>query len=309
MVHLGILGAGPVGQSHLECLSSIKSAHIAGVYDPDESNRQFVQDTFGVTAFPTVDALLAVSDALDIVTPTNTHAELASRALRASKHLFIDQPVVQSLEEARLLSNLAQEANMLIQVGHSDRFNPAFMSYQSLQWRPKLMEAQRQVTPEEGKDLDLLFDLMLHDIDLMLALTRSNVSRVSAVGVHVNSHEYNAIHARLEFDNGSVANLLAGRMAKETTVQSRYYQREGLVLVDFLEGKMNVEFPFEKDHKPRKSEHKADQLNPGQTIQHQLEVFMDAITAGKQPPVTLEDGIKALKVAHQIKDHLEHRHF
>ncbi|MGB0918173.1 MAG: Gfo/Idh/MocA family protein, partial [Flavobacteriales bacterium] len=211
---VGVLGAGHLGKIHLKLLSETEGYNLVGFYDPDPDQASFTKQEFGIEAFSSIEALIDAVDVVDVVTPTLSHYECASVALRKSKHVFIEKPVTNTPEEAESLMKLAHEANVKVQIGHVERFNPAFIASKPFINQPMFIESHRlaQFNPR-GTDVPVVMDLMIHDIDIVLSIVKSPVKRISASGVAVVSSTPDIANARIEFANGCVANLTASRIS------------------------------------------------------------------------------------------------
>lgn len=323
MLKIAVLGAGHLGKIHIKCLRMLTDDYeVVGFYDPDPGKQKEVAEEFGLTAFPSIDAAIQASDVVDIVTPTLSHYECASQAIRASKHVFIEKPITNTLDEAKSLLNLSEEAQVKVQVGHVERFNPAYVSIKEKLAQPQFIEAHRlaQFNPR-GTDVSVVLDLMIHDIDVILSATGANVKKISASGVAVVSETPDIANARLEFDNGCVANLTASRISLKNMRKTRFFQRDAYIAVDFLErqseivrmktvegepdpfavtidlgeGKGAKEIFFEKPATPEDSN----------AIRDELASFAKAIREDRTPEVSVSDGYRALHVAHQILEKLK----
>ncbi|HLG04250.1 MAG TPA: Gfo/Idh/MocA family oxidoreductase, partial [Bacteroidia bacterium] len=227
MLKIGVIGAGHLGKIHLRLLKEIPAWELIGFYDADQAVRQNVADELGVTPWDDMDRLIRTCDAVDIVTPTIYHFELAEKAIRQSKHVFIEKPLTQTVREGQLLLKLASEANIKVQVGHVERFNPAFLAARHLLESPLFIETHRlaQFNPR-GTDVSVILDLMIHDIDIVLSLVKANIKRISASGVAVVSETPDIANARIEFDNGAVANLTSSRISLKNMRKSRFFRRD-----------------------------------------------------------------------------------
>jgi predicted dehydrogenase len=317
MLKIGVLGAGHLGKIHLRCIREISNYDLIGFYDPDDHTAATVEKEFGIARYAAIEDLIKEADVIDIVTPTISHFDCASRALKMSKHVFIEKPVVTTPEEARLLITFAEEADVKVQVGHVERFNPAFLAVQPYLKHPMFIEAHRlaQFNPR-GTDVPVILDLMIHDIDIILSVVKSPIKRIHASGVKVVSDTPDIANARIEFDNGCVANLTASRISMKNMRKARFFQRDAYIAVDFLtksveiirmnDVKEPVEDPFamiidlgegkgKKQIFMDKPEVKA--IN---AIKTELESFYHAIVNNTIPPVTINDGYEALDVAYQI---------
>lgn len=322
MLKIGVVGAGHLGKIHLRQLLELTDRYeLVGFHDADESVRNAVAAELGVHAFNTVDELIEAVEVVDIVTPTLHHFPVAVKALRHSRHLFIEKPLTHTVDEGKQLLQLATEANVKVQVGHVERFNPAFLAAQPLLDQPMFIETHRlaQFNPR-GTDVSVVLDLMIHDIDIVLSLVKANIRRISASGVAVVSDTPDICNARIEFDNGAVANLTASRISLKNMRKSRFFRRDAYISVDFLDKEVSVVrmktitgepdplaiviYPGEgKTPKELWFEH--PEVPPVNAIRMELSSFADAITTNTRPLVSIDDGYKALDVAHKIIDQLE----
>lgn len=321
MLKIGVLGAGHLGKIHIKCIQQISNYELVGFYDPDDENSSRVEKEFGIKRYDSVSALIEDVEAVDIVTPTISHFDCASEALRKTRHVFIEKPIVTTLDEARKLIALSEEANIKVQVGHVERFNPAFIAAQPYFDQPMFIETHRlaQFNPR-GTDVPVVLDLMIHDIDIVLSVVKSDIHRISASGVPVVSDTPDIANARIEFNNGCVANLTASRISMKNMRKSRFFQRDAYIAVDFLE--KEAEILRMKDIDPEKADPYAVIMELGEgkapkqiifdkpeveesnAIKEELESFHDAIVNDTVPPVTINDGYHALDVAHKIIEKL-----
>ena len=317
MLKIGVLGAGHLGKIHLKCIREIEEYDLIGFYDTDDTTSSKVEKEFGVKRYGNLDTLIEDADVIDIVTPTVSHFECAAKALKKSRHVFIEKPVVATPEEARELMTYADEADVKVQVGHVERFNPAFLAVQPFIKQPMFIEAHRlaQFNPR-GTDVPVILDLMIHDIDIVLSVVRSPIKRIHASGVQVVSDTPDIANARIEFDNGCVANLTASRISMKNMRKTRFFQRDAYIAVDFLDKKVeifrmeNVEGetadPFALILDLGKGKGKKQifiekpEISPINAIKRELESFYEAIRNNTTPPVTITDGYEALEVAYQI---------
>lgn len=321
MLKIGLVGAGHLGKIHLKLLKELDQFKIVGFYDADKEKAAKIKDEYGVQAYASLDRLLEEVDAVDIVTPTISHFDCASKALKKSKHVFIEKPVTNTIEEAKSLIHLAKEAKVKVQVGHVERFNPAFIAAQPYCQNPMFIETHRlaQFNPR-GTDVSVVLDLMIHDIDIVLSVVRSNIKRISASGVAVVSDTPDITNARIEFDSGCVANLTASRISMKNMRKSRFFQRDAYISVDFLDKEVSV--VRLKDAKGEidplavtidLGEGKGSKIiyfenpkpEPTNAIKMELENFYKSIKEDTTPLVSLEDGYKALDVATKIIEKLK----
>ncbi len=321
MLKIGVLGAGHLGKIHIKCIKDIPDYELVGFYDPIPDNAALVAAEHGIKSFATIEALLKEVDVVDIVTPTLSHYECAAQALHASKHVFIEKPVTNTTEEAERLIALSAEKGLKMQVGHVERFNPAFTAAKPFLNQPMFIETHRlaQFNPR-GLDVPVVLDLMIHDIDVILHAVGSPVKNISASGVAVISDTPDIANVRLEFENGCVANLTTSRIAVKNMRKSRFFQKDAYVAVDFLEKKSEIvrlqeaseqENPFSlvldlgenKGNKEIIFEN--PKVHPVNAIREELFTFHEAIVNDTEPVVTIQDGYKALKVAHDILNIIE----
>jgi len=317
MLKIGVLGAGHLGKIHIKCIKEISNFDLVGFYDPDPAMAEKVEKDFGITKWGSLNDLVDACDVVDIVTPTISHFECASKSLKKCRHVFIEKPIVTSLEEARELIKIAGEANVKVQVGHVERFNPAFLAAEPYLDRPMFIESHRlaQFNPR-GTDVPVILDLMIHDIDIILSVVKSSIKKISASGVAVVSDTPDIANARIEFNNGCVANLTASRISTKDMRKSRFFQRDAYLSVDFL--KKEVEVVRIKDAEVSADPPKGFVLDLGQgkgtkqiffdkpevkplnAIKTELESFYWAIVNNTAPPVTINDGYSALELAYRI---------
>ena len=317
MIKAGVLGAGHLGKIHLRLLNESNRFELIGFYDPDKKNAQIVSKEKGYKYFDTPEALVKAVDMVDIVTPTLSHHEMAMLSLKHGKQIFIEKPIANNVDEANEVTDFAKANNLLGQVGHVERFNPAFKAAISSITDPMFIESHRlsEFNPR-GTDVPVVLDLMIHDIDIVLSLVKSPIKSVSASGVSVISATPDIANARIEFENGCVANLTASRISLKTMRKTRFFQKDAYISVDFLE--KNVEIVKMKDAPKehtdfamilQNAEGKKKQIyfeNPkietSNAILEELESFADAIENQTTPIVSLENGTKALEVANMIID-------
>ena len=322
MLKIGVFGAGHLGKIHIRLLLELNNEfEFVGFYDPNDQNAQLAIEQFGIKRFDDAESLLDAVDCIDIVTPTITHYELASKALRKSKHVFIEKPVTETVDEARMLMELAREANVKVQVGHVERFNPAFQAALPYFNKPMFIETHRlaQFNPR-GTDVPVVLDLMIHDLDAILSVVKSGIKRISASGVAVVSDTPDITNARIEFDNGCVANLTASRISMKNMRKSRFFQKDAYISVDFLTKELEVvrmedvqgepdplDVVFDMgDGKPvKKIFFEKPELEGINAIKEELRTFGEAIVMDKIPVVPIEDGFRALDVAQKIMDKLK----
>lgn len=317
MLKIGVLGAGHLGKIHLRLAQQSEKYELVGFYDTDKANAEKVAQEFGYKLFDSIDQLLDAVDVVDIVTPTFAHYETAKKALEADKHIFIEKPITNTYQEATALIRLAEEKGLKGQVGHVERFNPAFQAVEHQIDRPMFVEAHRLAEfNARGTDVPVVLDLMIHDIEAVLSVIHSKVEHISASGVSVISHTPDICNARVQFENGCVANFTASRISLKNMRKQRYFQRDAYISIDFLEKKCEVVKMKDVPEKPdefamilENAEGEKKQIyfdNPeikeNNAILEELESLADAIENDTTPRVTLKQGAQALKVANEIMD-------
>ena len=315
MLKAGVLGAGHLGKIHLKLLQQSERYNLIGFYDADAQNATKIEEELGYKYYSDVDELIAACDMIDVVTPTSYHHSSGMKVLEAGKHLFIEKPITVTVEEADELISLSRKRNLKGQVGQVERFNPAFRSVANRFDNPMFIETHRlaEFNPR-GTDVSVVLDLMIHDIDAILSVVKSKVKSVSSSGVSVISETPDIANARIEFENGCVANLTASRISLKKMRKARFFQKDAYISVDFLTKKVEVvrmkdapEVPGDFDMILQNAEGIKKQIyfdNPDVTdnnaILDELETFADAIENDTRPIVNLEDGAAALDVALQI---------
>lgn len=320
MLKIGVLGAGHLGKIHIKLIQQIDNYELVGFYDPSKETAIKVAEEFGIRAFDEVDDLIEAVDVVDIVTPTLSHFDCAVKAIRQSKHIFIEKPITNTVEEAKKLIDLAEEANVKVQVGHVERFNPAFTATKEYINNPMFIETHRlaQFNPR-GTDVSVVLDLMIHDLDIVLSIVKSNVRRISASGVAVVSDNPDIANARIEFDNGCVANLTASRISLKNMRKTRIFQRDAYLSIDFLEKEsevvrlsnvegeadpLSVTIDLGEGKGQKQIYFEKPDVEENNAIKDELSTFADCINNDKTPPVSIHDGYNALSVAHKIIEKL-----
>jgi len=317
MLKVGVLGAGHLGKIHLRLLQQSEEYKLVGFYDPSTENAKNVAKEFGYTSFDSIESLIDAVEVVDIVTPTLSHFECAKLAIEKGRHIFIEKPITKTVLEAEALKTLASQYHVLGQVGHVERFNPAFTAVKDKIDNPMFIECHRlaEFNPR-GTDVPVVLDLMIHDIDIILSVVKSHVKEVHASGVSVISDTPDIANARIEFENGCVANLTASRISMKNMRKSRFFQKDAYISVNFLSKESEVvrmkdvpENPDEFAMILQNAEGIKKQIyfeNPevenNNAILDELESFADSIKNNTSPVVSLRQGTEALKVAQMIID-------
>lgn len=317
MLKAGVLGAGHLGKIHLRLLQESEKYELVGFYDPNKENAEKVSLEFGYHLFDSIESLIDAVDVVDIVTPTLSHFDCAKQAIEKGKHIFIEKPITNTIQEAEAIKTLASQNHVRGQVGHVERFNPAFIAVKDIIDTPMFIETHRlaEFNPR-GTDVPVVLDLMIHDIDIILSVVKSKVKNISASGVSVISETPDIANARIEFENGCVANLTSSRISMKNMRKTRFFQKDAYISVDFLEKKSEVvkmkdapEIPDDFAMILQNAEGIKKQIyfeNPkihqNNAILDELDSFADAIHNNITPVVSLTQGTEALRVAHQIID-------
>lgn len=317
MLKIGVLGAGHLGKIHLRLLNQSSKYELVGFYDPNSENAQKISAEFGYRKFDSIEELIENVDVVDIVTPTLSHYDCAVMAIKKGKHIFLEKPISNTVAEAEHIISLTKEYNVKGQVGHVERFNPAFISVKDKINNPMFIETHRlaEFNPR-GTDVPVVLDLMIHDIDAILSVVKSKVKDVHASGVSVISDSPDIANARIEFENGCVANVTSSRISMKNMRKARFFQKDAYISVDYLEKICEVvkmkdapEVPGDFDMILQNAEGIRKQIYfdnpevaPNNAILDELETFADAINNDTTPIVTLEDGTEALRIAYRIID-------
>ncbi len=317
-----MIGVGHLGSLHAKMLAEIADVRLVGVYDTDAPKAALVAEEFKSVAHDDIDELISACSAVTIATPTTTHYEVAKKAIEQGKHLFIEKPITRSVQEAEELCRLAAARNVLIQVGHIERFNPAILALEKYEINPMFVESHRlaQFNPR-GTDVAVVLDLMIHDIDIILSFVKSPVARVDANGVAVVSETADIANARIQFENGCVANVTASRISQRKMRKMRLFQKNGYISIDFSEGQSEVfrligdgEEPHAKGtlmlgelgsgKYKRQIVYEQPEIKDVNALKHELELFAKAIRGNTTPIVSGEDGRRALEVANIIMERI-----
>lgn len=314
MLKVGVFGVGHLGKFHLNNWKEIEGVKIVGFFDPhNETAKQVVAD-YGVKRFSDEEKLMDACDIVDIVVPTHEHYDLCMQAIRKGKNIFVEKPLAFTMNQAKDLVAMVKEAGIKLQVGHVERFNPAYLAIQQHNLNPMFIEVHRlaQFNPR-GTEVSVILDLMIHDLDIILSMVKSSVKTISASGVAVLTDTPDIANVRIEFNNGCVANLTSSRISMKKMRKMRLFQKDSYIGVDFLNKKaevIKIKHPSDKDaftfnvDTPDGGKKEIAVANPvvpeGNAIKLELESFVSSIKNNTRPIVNEEDGYAAMEVAHQI---------
>jgi len=321
MIKIGVIGAGYLGKIHIRLLKEIKEFEVVGFYDSNDENSKKITTEFGISSFSSAKELIDKCDAIDVVTPTKFHFEYAKIVIEKGKHLFVEKPITSTIDEAQELVKLAEEKEVKVQVGHVERFNPAFTAIQKDCNNPMFIEAHRlaEFNPR-GTDVPVVHDLMIHDIDIILKIVDSKIKSIHGSGVSIISDTPDIANARIEFENGCVANLTASRISFKSMRKTRIFQKDAYISIDFLEKKAELirmkdaeitDDPFALIIDPGKGkikkqiEFESPKTTDNNAIKDELTSFYHAIANNTDTIVTTEDAYKAIYIAQQISEQIE----
>lgn len=297
----GVIGVGHLGQHHARLYASLPGAELVGVTDQSIERAQTIAERHGARVFTTVDELLAHVDIVSVAVPTSGHYAVAKACLQAGKHLLVEKPIAVTPGEAQELVQLAKQRGCCLQVGHSERFNPVMALMRPHIGKPVFIECHRLSSfSERGTDVDVVLDLMIHDLDLILSLNPGPVEEVRAAGVAVLSSSIDIANARIQFQSGCVANLTSSRVSTNKMRRLRLFQRDNYVSIDFQSRQGMICRRNAKAGERPTVEVSHVQGGDEEPLKLQLESFLHAITTGTRPVVSGEDGVAAVGVAHQV---------
>ncbi len=298
MIRTGVVGVGHLGSVHARILAQLEESDLVGVYDIRPERAREVAERWGVQAFPSLEALLEATEAVSVVTPTETHYPVARQVLEAGRHLFLEKPMTPRLDQARRLVQLAREKGVKFQVGHVERFNPAVLAIRDWVQNPRFIESHRlTLFPGRGTDVDVVLDLMIHDLDLVLYFVGAQeIEFLDAVGVPVLTDKVDIANARIRFKNGCTVNLTASRVYSAHMRKFRIFQKDTYISLDTRKKEVEVYLLRDGTVLPYFPEVDRNQ----EPLALELAAFLRAIARDQEPPVTGEDGLRALELAHRI---------
>ncbi len=313
MLKLGIFGVGHLGKFHLNNWKQIPDVEIVGFFDPNNDHAKAVEAEYGLKRYMDEEALMKASDMIDVVTPTHLHFTVCELAIKMGKHVFVEKPMANTIEEGKAIVEMVKESGVKLQVGHVERFNPAFTALKDITLNPSFIEVHRlaQFNPR-GTEVSVILDLMIHDIDIILSIVKSGVKNISASGVSVLTDTPDIANVRIEFNNGCVANLTSSRISMKKMRKIRLFQKDAYIGIDFLEKNTEIiklkkpdeEDAFSFDIETHQGTKTISIANPvvenGNAILAELTSFVNAIQKDEPTVVSEIDGFLAMEVAHQI---------
>lgn len=319
MTKVGVIGTGHLGRVHTKLWSENENAELIGIYENNPDRAKEISDEFSCKAFDNLDKLLESCEAVTISVPTVYHYDIAVKCIEKGVHCLIEKPITATNDEAAKLIALAEEKNILVQVGHVERFNPAIASLKDFDLAPLFIEAHRlsQFRPR-AIDVSVIHDLMIHDIDIVLSLTKSKVTSIDANGVAVLTDTPDICNARLKFENGSVANLTASRISANPMRKMRIFQKDAYLSIDFGKPDVDIFKLIEEGKEPQdeKPTMKLGSIEAGlknkniyfdkpnipkiNAIAEEQQSLLDSIKSGKPIAVSARDAAEALRIAEEI---------
>ena len=313
MLKVGVFGVGHLGKYHLNNWIEIPEVQVVGFFDPSNDNAKDVEEKYGIPRFMDEEALMAASDIIDVITPTHLHFPVCEMAIKMGKHVFVEKPMANTIEEGKAIVNMVKEANVKLQVGHVERFNPAYTALKNASLNPLFIEVHRlaQFNPR-GTEVSVIFDLMIHDIDIILSIVKSDIKNISASGVAVLTDTPDIANVRIEFNNGCVANLTSSRISMKKMRKIRLFQKDAYIGIDFLEKNTEIiklkkpedadtfSFDIETHQGTKTISIENPVIEDGNAIKAELSSFVHSILNNETPVVSEIDGFLAMEVAHQI---------
>ncbi len=317
MLKTGVIGVGHLGRHHARVLNQIEGSRMMGIYDQDANRAKEIGEQLGVPVFETKEALFDAVDAVDIAVTTTYHFDIAKAALEAGKHIFVEKPITSELHQAEELVELAEKKRLKLQVGHIERFNPVVLDAFDQIKEPMFIESHR-LAPfnPRGSDVPVVLDLMIHDIDLILSFVHSKIRDIRASGVSILTKSIDIANARLEFENGAIANVTSSRVSQKQERKIRLFQRNAYISMDFKEKNVKILKKSPKLIKvlPKimagKTDFNPEDLvdikdidsndHPKDALTYELEAFVQAVLKNKTPIVDGKAGTRALRIAFEI---------
>ncbi len=319
---IGVIGVGHLGKLHTKMLKQIENCELVGVYDSSTEQARIVANELSTNSFNSLNDLLSNVKAISIAATTSAHYEIAKKCFEKGIHVFIEKPITATIEQAEELVSISKEKNLKLQVGHIERFNPGLISLDSYINEPRFIQTDRlsQFNPR-GTDVAVVLDLMIHDIDIILSLIKSEVKQIEANGVAVVSDHIDIANARIQFENGAVANVTASRISQKKMRKMRIFQKDHYISLDFVTGVSEIYRLLPTDQPVDSSSISFGEIGVGDkkkrlvyeqpehkeinALNYELQLFVDAVLYDKKVVVSGEDGLRALKVAEIIINKIE----
>jgi predicted dehydrogenase len=319
---IGVIGTGHLGKLHTKMFQQISDSDLVGIYDSNHDNLSHVSKEFNVKPFNSIPEMLAEVDAVSIAVTTSEHFNVALQCLQNNKHIFIEKPITSLIDQGEKLVKMAANKKLIIQVGHIERFNPALLAVEEYIIQPMFIQSDRlaQFNPR-GTDVAVVLDLMIHDIDIILSLVKSDVAKIDANGIAVVSENIDIANARIQFVNGAVANVTASRISQKKMRKMRLFQKDNYISLDFIAGVAEVYRLVPADRqlltpaisfgemgigdKKKRVIYEQPEIKEVNALKYELELFVQSVLAHKNPVVSGLDGLRALKVAEIIIEKIE----
>jgi predicted dehydrogenase len=321
-LNVGVIGVGHLGKLHTKMFAQIPNCNLIGVFDSNLTQAKTVADEFSTTAFASIDELLEKVNAVSVAATTSAHYDVVKKCFENNIHVFVEKPITATIEQGEELVKIAKEKNLKFQVGHIERFNPGLLSLESFISDPMFIQSDRlsQFNPR-GTDVAVVLDLMIHDIDIILSFIKSEVKQIDANGVAVVSDHIDIANARIQFENGAVANVTASRISQKKMRKMRIFQKDHYISLDFVTGASEVYRLQPVDQpalptsisfgeigvgdKKKRLIYEQPETKEVNALNYELQLFVDAVISDKKIVVTGEDGLRALKVAEIIIQKIE----
>ena len=319
---VGVIGVGHLGKLHTKMFKQIENCDLIGIYDSNNEQAKLVAEEFNIPVFNTIEELLEKVSAVSIAATTTAHNEIAKKCFEKNIHVFIEKPITATIEQAEELVKISKDKNLKLQVGHIERFNPGLISLDSYISEPRFIQTDRlsQFNPR-GTDVAVVLDLMIHDIDIILSLIKSDVKQIDASGVAVVSDNIDIANARIQFENGAVANVTASRISQKKMRKMRIFQKDHYISLDFVTGVsevyrlMPVDQPALPDsisfgeigigERKKRLVYEQPEHKDINALNYELQLFVDSVLYNKKIVVSGEDGLRALRVAEIIIQKIE----
>ncbi len=300
-IKAAVIGVGYLGRFHAQKYAAMDDVELIAVADIDPDRAKEIALETGTSAVTDFSEIIEKVDAVSIVVPTSLHCKVAIPFLLKGKAVLLEKPMSATIEESQAIINAAKQGGALMQIGHLERFNPAFANLKDSITKPMFIEVHRISTfKERGTDVDVILDLMIHDIDIILSLVRSDIISVEAVGVPVLTNTIDIANARLRFESGCIANITASRISADVMRKIRIFQPDAYISIDFAKNAVDI-FTLSED---KKIGHKRLEMSESDALKSEIRSFIDAVKGISEVVVDGTAGLNAIKVAHMIKQNM-----